>query len=145
MKKIELVAHSPLKRARQTSQGLLGCVTRYPELKGLDSSWEGQKAPTVSRIVQLPFLMERTIFEWIPVKHDAFMERIKEFESWLDLQPEENIAIVGHSQYFKSMLQLSYKFDNCDVIQINYTPRLSSNDSSRGWSNLRKLYSFDEN
>jgi len=125
--KIQLVAHSPLKRARQTSEGLLGCVTPRPDLKDVDSSWKGVKAEAVARIVELPSLMERTVYEWVPIQHDAFMKRIQEFESWLDNQPEQNIAIVGHSQYFKSMLDMSYKFDNCDVWQLTYTPQCSCN------------------
>lgn len=119
---IQVVAHSPLKRARQTSEGMLGCVTCSPENKEVDSSWAGTKAKSVGRVVELQCLSERTVFEWIPIQHDAFMDRIKEFEEWLGNQPEERIAIVGHSQYFKSMLGLSYKFENCDVWEINFDP-----------------------
>jgi phosphohistidine phosphatase SixA len=44
---IELVAHSPLERARQTSQGLLKCMA--PDLK----------APSVQRVTELDILKEK--------------------------------------------------------------------------------------
>ena len=167
-KQIQLVAHSPLIRARQTSEGMLGCVTQKPEVQGSDPSWPGkyEHPSIVKRIVELPSLMERTIFEWVPIQHDAFMNRIQEFETWLDEQTEERIAIVGHSQYFKSMLGLSYKFGNCDVWELKYTPRpLSDGTNSnsdyeinrirennahdegslpRGWSGLKQLYTYHD-
>lgn len=118
---IELVAHSPLKRARQTSEGMLGCVTERPDVTTeKDSSAKGMKADTVKRVVEMPFLSERTPLEWLPVNHDAFTRRIAEFEQWLGEQPEDVIAIVGHSQYFKSMLGLPAKFGNCDVWEVKF-------------------------
>lgn len=119
-KHIQLVAHSPLKRARQTSLGMLGCVTATTEdsKSNDDFSSEGAKAPTVSRIVQLDILKERTPSEWLPHNFDGFTQRIASLETWLGEQPEEVIAIVGHSQYFKSMLGLDFKFGNCDVWEV---------------------------
>lgn len=120
---IQLVAHSPLKRARQTSHGMLKCVT--PSSKpGVtleeDYSAHGEKAASVGRVVELPVLSERTPLEWLPVNHDAFTKRISEFETWLGDQPEDVIAIVGHSQYFKSMLGLPKKFKNVDVWSLQF-------------------------
>eukprot|EP00590_Aulacoseira_subarctica_P010815 CAMPEP_0172421992 /NCGR_PEP_ID=MMETSP1064-20121228/8195_1 /TAXON_ID=202472 /ORGANISM="Aulacoseira subarctica , Strain CCAP 1002/5" /LENGTH=412 /DNA_ID=CAMNT_0013162635 /DNA_START=183 /DNA_END=1421 /DNA_ORIENTATION=+ len=169
--KIQLVAHSPLRRARQTSEGMLGCVSprvidqsntndinRRTDERGAPSPLSvvspcvpiplpkpksghgphgtlpleefnspGRNTPLVSRIVELPCLMERTPMEWLnPAALDI---RIEEFEEWLDSVPEERIAIVGHSQYFKTMLGLNYKFKNCDVWQLTYvsrtTPRIN--------------------
>jgi len=120
---IQLVAHSPLKRARQTSDGMLNCVT--PSTKPNvtlqeDYSAKGRKGPSVQRVVELPVLSERTPLEWLPVNHDAFTKRIAEFEAWLGGQPEDVIAIVGHSQYFKSMLGLPKKFKNVDVWSLQF-------------------------
>mmetsp|Transcript_26502 Transcript_26502/g.76497 ORF Transcript_26502/g.76497 Transcript_26502/m.76497 type:complete len:617 (+) Transcript_26502:272-2122(+) len=153
---IELVVHSPLRRARQTSAGMLGCVAPKD-----DAVFDGQKAgppieaascngdmrrntsigaglgsllnplppdptasgmavPSVSRIVELPELSERTPLEWLPVNHDAFTNRIASFEKWLAEQPERKIAVVGHSHYFQCMLGLNYKFRNCDVWRVTY-------------------------
>lgn len=197
--KIQLVAHSPLRRARQTSEGMLGCVSPrlIPEVQhhhhhhqhhqqpanndddgssfatttkasyDADGSTAGNSGstrpvmvgppcvpitlrrsntghgphgtlppeeynspgkniPSVSKIVELPCLMERTPMEWLnPAALDI---RIEEFEEWLDSIPEERIAVVGHSQYFKTMLGLNYKFKNCDVWQLTYVPRRTSSN-----------------
>lgn len=197
--KIQLVAHSPLRRARQTSEGMLGCVSpRAPvistssndsvsssnsskqrkysnassfsnelaindgrdemplfagnpcgstahqlnpkvaiqQIKNLQAQRQkhgphrtlaedeytsvGKQAPTVSRVVELPALMERTPMEWL---HPILLaNRIAEFENWLAEQPETIVAIVGHSQYFKTMLGLDFKFQNCDVWELQFSP-----------------------
>jgi Fructose-2,6-bisphosphatase len=126
---IQLVAHSPLKRARQTSEGMLGCVTAKPNVSvEEDCSANGKKKyPCVARVVELPILSERTPMEWLPINHDAFTQRIAQFEQWLGEQPEDVIAIVGHSQYFKSMLGLPKKFKNCDVwsLQFDYSIKMT--------------------
>jgi broad specificity phosphatase PhoE len=128
---IQLVAHSPLKRARQTSEGMLQCVTKSLSATAEeDSSALGKKHDAVGRVVELPVLNERTPIEWLPVNHDAFTKRIAEFEKWLGEQPEDVIAIVGHSQYFKSMLGLPKKFKNVDVwsLQFDSTVQKSHED-----------------
>jgi len=130
---IQLVAHSPLKRARQTSEGMLGCVTATSDdnvTTEEDYSAEGKKALTVGRIVELPILKERTPMEWMPINHDAFTKRIAEFEKWLGEQPEDVIAIVGHSQYFKSMLGLPKKFKNCDVWSLQFDSSVKMSHAS---------------
>ena len=127
---IQLVAHSPLKRARQTCYGMLQCVAPSSkdnegdkEETANDPTAAGCKHPSVQRVVELDMLSERTPIEWFPVQHDAFTKRIAEFEMWLSEQPEEVIAIVGHSLYFKNMLGLESKFNNVDVwsIQFDFT------------------------
>jgi len=120
-KGVQLVAHSPLKRARQTSEGMLRCVTSRPDVTtDEDSTAAGAKANSVSRVVELEILKERTPIEWLPTNYDAFTKRIASFEKWLGEQPEDVIAIVGHSQYFKSMLGLDFKFGNCDVWELQF-------------------------
>jgi len=119
VKGIELIAHSPLERVRQTSQGLLGCVA--PRCNESNKTIPSPPAG-VQRVVELDFLKERTPLEWLPVNHDAFTSRIAQFEQWLGEQPENIIAVVGHSQYFKSMLGLDYKFGNCDVWELKFDP-----------------------
>jgi len=127
-KGIELVAHSPLVRARQTSEGMLGCVTAR-SASNVECLWEGKKAASVDRVVELPCLVERSPIEWLPVHHDKFLQRIETFETWLCEQPEEEIAIVGHSNYFKYMLNLPYKFGNCDVWEVKFNPALLQSES----------------
>jgi len=121
-KGIKLVAHSPLIRARQTCEGMLGCVTDR-SASNVECLWEGKKAATVDRVVELPCLVERSPIEGVlPVHHDKFMQRIDAFEEWLCEQPEDKIAVVGHSNFFKYMLNLPYKFGNCDVWEVKFNP-----------------------
>eukprot|EP00978_Attheya_sp_CCMP212_P014328 scaffold36408_cov53-Attheya_sp.AAC.1 len=131
-KGIGLVVHSPLKRARQTAAGMLSCVSSKPA-KGSsleDHSHPGQKAESVQRVVELPCLAEKTPREWLPMNQYAFVKRIAQFETWLGEQPEGVIAVVGHSQYFKKMLGLSFKFGNCDVWELQFDPSLSLSEQS---------------
>lgn len=145
---IQLVAHSPLQRARRTSYGMLQSVapasnnnqnhsnsnincngndTTYiiddDEQTNPDPTIKGAKHPSVKRVVELDILSERTPIEWLPIQHDQFTKRIAEFEMWLCQQPEDVIAVVGHSQYFKDMLGLETKFHNVDVwsLQFDFT------------------------
>lgn len=117
---IELVLHSPLERARQTCKGLLGCLA--PDLK----------RDPVNRVEELDFLREKYPSEWIPGNYQSFADRIQMFESWLDEQPERCVAVVGHSQYFKAMLKLDFKFGNCDVWKAKF--------SGKEWTNVEPVY-----
>jgi broad specificity phosphatase PhoE len=54
--------------------------------------------------------------------------RIREFVAKLRERPEQHIAVVGHSSYFKRMLAMSRKLNNCELfetslgaIQLRYT------------------------
>lgn len=105
---VKLVVHSPLIRARETSEGLLGCIA--PETK----------AKYVNRVVEMVELSEMTPKEWIPMYRGGFKERVAHFEKWLSQQPEEAIAVVGHSEYYKDMLGLDFKFGNCDVWKLTF-------------------------
>ena len=141
---IQLVAHSPLIRARETSEGMLGC-------SALSADEVKEKADSVSRVVQTDLLLEKTPAEWTPLYYNGFIKRIGVFEEWLWSQKEEKIALVGHSQFFKAMLGLDFKFGNCDVWKLTFD--LSKvNDTTAGprdscqwklppqWSNLELLY-----
>jgi broad specificity phosphatase PhoE len=107
---IKLVVHSPLIRARETSEGMLGCVA--PDTK----------QESVDRVVETSLLSEMTPAEWTPMYRYKFKSRVAEFESWLSEQREESVVLVGHSEYFRSMLGLKFKFQNCDVWQITFDP-----------------------
>ena len=160
---IELVVHSPLLRARQTSLGMTGCMTASKT----DDTIEEKKASSVSRVTETDLLLEKKPSEWTPVYFGQFCQRILDFEAWLGQQPEETIALVGHSQYFKAMLGLDYKFGNCEVWKVDFstpppqndeTPEASTCDTdsmpcgttapssavpSSRWSNLEKVYGCD--
>jgi len=113
MRGINLVVHSPLLRARQTSEGMLGCVAA-------SLSDDEKKVSTVSKVIQTALLLEKTPAEWTPMYYSRFLKRIADFEAWLGEQPEETIALVGHSQFFKTMLGLELKFDNCEVWKVDF-------------------------
>jgi phosphohistidine phosphatase SixA len=119
---ITLVAHSPLLRARQTSEGMLGCMA--PDTK----------ASPVERVLELDLLAEKTPSEWTPMYFSQFKTRIFDFEKWLGEQSDDKVAIVGHSQYFKAMLGLDFKFGNCDVWQVTFD---ISNQLPQGGSNVQ--------
>jgi broad specificity phosphatase PhoE len=148
-KNITLVAHSPLKRAQQTAKGMLGCAA--PDIK----------APTVAHVEETCLLTEKTPAEWLPYNSGSLATRIGDFEAWLAEQPHSAIAIVGHSQFFKAMLGLSFKFGNCEVWELTFDPSLTTEGVSldktdhtkhgnaqeytvpRGWSQLKRLYTCD--
>jgi broad specificity phosphatase PhoE len=164
---VQLVVHSPLIRARQTSEGMLGCVTAADSL----SNAPDLKADSVSRVVQTELLIERSPSEWTPMCYGGFIQRIKDFENWLHNQEENNIVLVGHSQFFKTMLGLNFKFGNCEVWKATFDPCSVANQSNRAdsgeflestnaepkedsttigpwmlppqWSNLEKKYGCD--
>jgi len=94
---IELVAHSPLTRAKETAQGML---------------------PAHAKMEQLDCLREKKLKEWF-VK-EPFLDRIRQVEEWIDQQEATTICLVGHSQHFKKMLQLKRKFGNCNVMRTTY-------------------------
>ena len=142
---VELVIHSPLLRARQTSLGMLGSMTA----SSTDDSIEEKRAVSVSRVAETALLLEKKPAEWTPIYFGQFKQRISDFEAWLGNQPEETIAIVGHSQYFKAMLGLPDKFGNCEVWKVDFSappPREETSEEtiieipSGCWSNLEKVY-----
>ena len=134
--KVELVVHSPLIRAKQTCfQGLL-----YPQTDDTTNKSNNKHF----RILEVDLLMEKTPREW--VDSGNFRQRMINFQQWLTEQPESTICIVGHSQYFKAMLQLDFKFDNCDIWKATFHPEKFEKDNGnfktkgRGvWSDLERV------
>jgi glucosyl-3-phosphoglycerate phosphatase len=129
---IQLVVHSPLLRARETCFGMLQCraaattttATNEDDNDTANSSRSNsvEKHDAVQRVEELDLLSEKTLTEWIPVHSltEPFRNRIAAFEDWLHEQPETVVAVVGHSQYFRAMLGLPYKFGNCDVYEVQF-------------------------
>lgn len=50
---------------------------------------------------------------------DELDARIREFVAKLAERPEQHIAVVGHSSFFKRMLGMHYKLNNCELYQTS--------------------------
>lgn len=148
---IQLVLHSPLERARQTCLGLLGCVA---PLKATTDQHHDEAIPDLPRVAQVDLLAEKTPSEWVPGNAGALTARVQAFQDYLRAQPETSVAVVGHSQYFKHMLGLDFKFANCDVWKVEFAaddrgpPATVLVDGTTytlppPWSNLQRLYVSD--
>lgn len=136
---IELIAHSPLIRAKETCSGLLGYTAESSSISPLAL----ESSSALQRVIEMDILKEKTLIEWIPGQSGTFIKRINELEEWLRTVPENNIVLVGHSQFFKALLQLEYKFYNCDVYKVSYNPNtISTNNHIDKWLNLTKLYTI---
>jgi phosphohistidine phosphatase SixA len=130
--KVELLVHSPLLRARDTARGMF---------------INGDPNEEPFRIVELDMIREKYPSEWIPGNTYKLYDRIRDFETWLDDQQESVVVVVGHSQYFRTMLQVPFKFSNCDVWQAQYqvssvgSQEGSQNDVPAGrWSGLAPVF-----
>jgi hypothetical protein len=134
---VQLLVHSPLLRAKETCRDMFGCVLsntsddRSPLLPPPLSS----SNHNITEVIESDLLTEMTPLEWIPGNAGSLQKRMRSLESWLSERPETTIVCVGHSQYFKAMLQLPYKFQNCDVIRVQFDP--SSNGNTSKWSNVQ--------
>jgi broad specificity phosphatase PhoE len=93
---VQLVVHSPLRRAKATCQGLF--------------------APHET-VVEHPELYERGA--WEHVRRAAIVPRIHGFVSWLLGREEQSIVVVGHSSFFTEMSGVT--LDNCSVWRFSLT------------------------
>ncbi len=142
---VQLLVHSPLLRAKETCRDMFGCIVSNtsdesspllpPPSSTLASS--NDKVHNIGEVIVLDLLAEMTPLEWIPGNAGSLHKRMRALETWLAQRPETTIVCVGHSQYFKALLQLPYKFQNCDVIRVTFDPSPNVNTSSSGrWSNI---------
>ena len=97
--KPDLIVCSPLIRAMETCEGMLPV-----DRTGL------------ADVTILPDLEEATPYEHV-FSH-TLLQRIERFKHWLALRDEQTIVVVGHSQYFKKMLDRASLMRNCDVWQV---------------------------
>lgn len=140
---VDVIAHSPLQRARETCYGIFGLDVA--ENQGFVD--HGTKATTststnlrtdIPPVVQLNCLQEVTPFETVTGGKKAVRTRIKELERWIDQQDDaQRICLVGHSEYFQILLKhigMDHKPKNCDVWRASYEPQNSK------WSNLKLIH-----
>ena len=121
--KVDLVAYSPLIRAKDT------CLTVF------DSHSD-------STIV-LEHLKEATPYEQL-IRSTTVTQRIARFERWLSLRDEDTILVVGHSQFFKRLLKTDNLMRNCDIwrSQVIITSDSSglTDQTTFHWSELELLF-----
>jgi hypothetical protein len=102
-----------------------------------DGSDDDHHGDTKHRVVMTELLLEKTPAEWTPVYFQAFKDRIHRLECWIAEQPERNIVLVGHSQFFKAMLGLNFKFGNCEVWKVDFDPSMSQPTAAADVANSR--------
>lgn len=115
---LDLIAHSPLVRAKDTCYGVLDLSCGCP-------------------MVELECLREVNAQETIRRGRQPVKDRIDALYSWLDSEEQAStIALVGHSEYFRVMLGLTKIFDNCDVWKSRY--------ETGHWADLELEHSLNE-
>ena len=97
---VELIIHSHLTRAARTCAILFG-----------DSG---------ITIEEHPMVFEKNILEHVGLKD--MKNRIRIFVQWLLARPEQSIAIVGHSAFFRELLHTDINMQNCEVRECYLTP-----------------------
>uniref|UniRef100_A0A7S1BF52 Phosphoglycerate mutase-like protein n=1 Tax=Corethron hystrix TaxID=216773 RepID=A0A7S1BF52_9STRA len=153
---VQVVAHSPLTRARQTCHGMLGCIAENPDCNVADGKACLPSNISVTRVHELDLLTEKTPTESVPGGRWMLDQRIVAFEEWLrdECRSEKKIAVVGHSRFFQFMLDLPYMFDNCDVWELKFDPcavtstfsdRLHRDNPKPIWTEMKRLFHYEEN
>jgi broad specificity phosphatase PhoE len=118
---VELILHSPLQRAWETCMGLFP-----PEsiAGGQLLSSTSATAGSACKMEETDLLLEKTPTEWIFTS--SFHERIRQFAEFVEQRPESTVVAVGHSQFFRAMLGVNFKFSNCDVWHVELATPLTS-------------------
>ena len=60
-----------------------------------------------------PSIFEKNISEHVRIADMRI--RINDFKQWLLQRPESNIVVVGHSAFFRDLLQTECKMENCEI------------------------------
>ena len=123
--RIDVVLCSPLVRALRTCQGLCEAIDPDNAL--------GQRD-----VVEVESLKEKTPFEWVPgVGTKVYHARIKMFEKVLSQRPEKRLFVVGHSQFFRTMLGTKTKMRNVDVYVVDF---VYTEEDGAKWEFPERLY-----
>jgi hypothetical protein len=133
---IQLIAHSPLLRAKETCRDMFGCILSNTADENSPLLPPPNNIDYIKEVVEIDILTEMTPMEWIPGNSGSLYKRMRAFETWITERPETTIVCVGHSQYFKALLQLPYKFHNCDIIEVQF----ESYQTTTTWSNVKEVH-----
>jgi hypothetical protein len=129
-----------------TCLGATGTVSPSTRANG-DSNYDHTHAgisPTLKNVSveECDLLLEKTPIEWTPVWGDAQLDkRISGFTKYVETGVKNVAVVVGHSQYFRRMLNQRDKFDNCDIWECVYT--YDEEDVGKGlgrWDVRGRLY-----
>jgi hypothetical protein len=133
---------------------MLGCL-KATATSGTVSNDSSDSAIPEDQIYELELLREKTPSEWIPGNSGGMYQRIRSLEEWLSGRSEQVICLVGHSQFFKAMLNHDSKFGNCDVMQAHFQPldevtnddkssssqaKTSTSERKSPWSNVTPVH-----
>ena len=153
--RVSTVVHSPLQRAVDTCQGLLEGPPRGEDATTSTAATTTATTTTTTiqpphdmRIESLDILREKTPAEWLPGNAASLRQRLDALQDYLAALPATEcvVCVVGHSQYFQALLNLSYKFGNCDVYRVEFdgaTPRGRSAAKDvlpPQWSGLERVF-----
>ena len=101
-----LIAHSPLVRAKETCYEALRPTERDVPVEGLEC------------------LREASFYRQSKYAYDtkrALQGRFHQLHEWLSQQQQcSTVVLVGHSEYFRALLNQKTKFRNCDVWKATY-------------------------
>lgn len=97
---IELIVHSHLIRAKRTCWGIFSSTSN----------------PT---IIEHNAIFEKNISEHFHAITGVHVsQRTNAFRQWLLDRKEKHIIVVGHSAFFRDMIQTECKMDNCEVRRV---------------------------
>jgi hypothetical protein len=154
---IQLIAHSPLIRAKDTCRGMFGKVASNTVVADADPDipLESSSIPSATHtcaatatnttydtlaVCELDTLKEMTPAEWLPGNAGSLHRRFRTLEDWIAQRPEHVIVLVGHSQFFKALLQLDYKFGNCDIMQVQFDTSTDPALQKGKWTNVQQVH-----
>ncbi|TDH73667.1 uncharacterized protein CCR75_007032 [Bremia lactucae] len=89
----------------------------------LNSTWwlnDGAGGP--SNASRATIVAPKTPNEVLPLREsqEDLDARIRDFVTKLEERPEQHIAVVGHSSYFKRMLGMNRKLHNCELYEVSF-------------------------
>ena len=105
---VGIVAHSPLVWAKRTAVALF--------------------SNTAAPLVELPFMYERTLLEYVT---DGHASRVKQMAEWVAARPEGCVVLVAHGQLFQ--MATGIHPDNVGVIECRL------DDEETGFEVVRDL------
>ena len=135
-----VIVHSPLQRAKQTAYGALW-GPQHMDDAGPPGNENVFELSSLKEVNPAEIIID-ALTPWARQKTVDY--RIHDLEEWIQSRPEDTIVLVGHSVYFKRMLNLPKTFDNCDVWQAKYQTNGEASKEQgelpRSWVSVNRMY-----